>query len=77
VSWTTSRYLPKEERSVDYYENEYRFTAGDVVQVYTYKVDSGSISGDWKQQVTLAGAVSGVVAAVASTAAVTLALFSF
>lgn len=26
VSWTTSRYLPKEERSVDYYENEYRFT---------------------------------------------------
>ena len=35
TTWSVNRWLPKEERSVEYYTNEYRFKAGDVVQVYT------------------------------------------
>ena len=36
VTWTVSRWLPKEERSVDYYDNEYRFASGDKVTPYAY-----------------------------------------
>ena len=36
VTWDIYRWLPKEERSIEYYVNEYRFVAGDTVNVYTY-----------------------------------------
>lgn len=36
VTWEVMRWLPKEERSVDYYDNEYRFSAGMKVKPYTY-----------------------------------------
>ena len=36
VDWTLSRWLPKEERNLDYYSNEYRFVAGDSVLCYAY-----------------------------------------
>ena len=37
VTWSAARWLPKEERSTDYYVNEYRFTVGDSVKAFTYK----------------------------------------
>mmetsp|Transcript_26269 Transcript_26269/g.35067 ORF Transcript_26269/g.35067 Transcript_26269/m.35067 type:complete len:81 (-) Transcript_26269:300-542(-) len=37
VSWTVKRWLPKEERSSEYYVNEFRFEAGDTVGAFTYK----------------------------------------
>ena len=36
VTWTVNRWLPKEQRSKDYYVNEYRFTTGDIITTYTY-----------------------------------------
>jgi len=42
VSWTVNRWLPKEQRSVEFYQNEYRFKAGDVIKAfsYTYTTDA-------------------------------------
>ena len=39
-TWTAKRWLPKEERSALYYQNEYRFTAGDLVNSYSLSFKS-------------------------------------
>ena len=34
--WTSRRWMPKEARSAEYYNSEYRFQLGDTVKVYKY-----------------------------------------
>ena len=84
VTWTVNRWLPKEQRSKEYYVNEYRFTAGDTITTYTYqytsdtlytkvqKTDIGS-SGD----LVLGGAFEGFYYSALFIAASTLALMIF
>ena len=36
VTWSVNRWMPKEERSQEYYVNEYRFEAGNSVGCFTY-----------------------------------------
>lgn len=36
VSWDVERWLPKQQRSVEFYQNEYRFTKGDWIKRFTY-----------------------------------------
>ena len=43
TTFSANRWLPQEERSVEYYTNEYRYTANDVVQVYTYKYNTDDL----------------------------------
>ena len=42
MSWEVRRWLPKEQRSVDFYQNEYRFKTGDTIKsfAYTYTTDN-------------------------------------
>lgn len=78
ISWDISRWLPKQERSNDYYVNEYRFVAGQSVEVYTYKYNAD----DFFQLVkeadpkTLLGGLSGVSTAAAALVSLLL-LHSF
>ena len=61
-SWTARRWLPQEERSALYYQNEYRFTAGDVVNTYSLSylaVEFYSLTLQ-KESLTLLGALSGL-----------------
>ena len=37
TSWLAQRWLPKDQTSALYYENEYRFTAGDKVAAYSFR----------------------------------------
>ena len=64
VTWTANRWLPKEQRSTDYYVNEYRFTAGQSVTTYTYVYGTVDKTGHkldvGKQAVTLESGLSGV-----------------
>ena len=34
-SWSVSRWLPKEARNANYYKNEYRFSSGETVKVFS------------------------------------------
>ena len=36
VSWDVNRWLPKEQRSVEFYTNEYRFQTNDIIKTFTY-----------------------------------------
>ena len=77
VTWEINRWLPKEERSIDYYVNEYRFVAGDTVTPYTYKYTATDLfSLDAQSTVTLAGGLSGV-SYVADTLIACVSLFAF
>lgn len=68
MTWDIYRWLPKEERSIEYYVNEYRFVAGDSVNVYTYTYTADVLFSLEKQAdaVTLANAISGITFAAAS-----------
>ena len=35
-TFTLYRYMPKEQRSIEYYDNEYRFSAGSTVTAFVY-----------------------------------------
>ena len=77
VSWTVSRWLPKEERSADYYVNEYRFEAGDTVGAFTYKhvPDTKYAKGTYNY-VQLKSAMSGIASG-ATALAISVGLLYF
>ena len=43
VTWDLNRWLPREERNLDYYSNEYRFVTGDPVEVYSYQYTNDAL----------------------------------
>ena len=56
-SWTAKRWMPKEQRSELYYQNEYRFTSGDKVDTYSLEFNSVTFYTRKSQQtITLTGA---------------------
>lgn len=70
--------MPQEERSVEYYTNEYRFTAGDIVQVYTYKYNSDDLYRlTWDKSVTLVMGATSVTTALTATVLSAAAFLSF
>ena len=72
-----NRWLPKEERSKDYYVNEYRFEAADKVGAFTYQHKSDTKYAKGTQAwVTLTGTSYGIVSGTAALA-LTLAMLSF
>ena len=79
VTWTVNRWLPKEQRSKEYYVNEYRFTIGDTITTYTYQYTSDTLYGKVlkKSDMVLAGALDGIYYSALTIAALTIALISF
>jgi len=78
TTFTADRFLPQEERSVEYYTNEYRFTAGDIVQVYTYKYNSDDLYRlTWDKSVTLVMGATSVTTALTATVLSAAAFLSF
>ena len=60
------RWLPKEQRSVEYYVHEYRFQKDDVIKAFAYSYNHDSSShakSDPPLEVTLLGALSGTASA--------------
>ena len=43
VNWEVNRWLPKEERNLDYYVNEYRFIKDDKVDTHAYVYTSTAL----------------------------------
>lgn len=43
VSWDVERWLPKQQRAVEFYQNEYRFTKGDWIKPFTYQYTSDNL----------------------------------
>jgi len=77
VTWEVYRWLPKEERSIDYYVNEYRFVAGDSITPYAYSYTSDALYELTAfAKVELAGGLSKVSLATAAILA-SAALLSF
>ena len=83
MTWTVERWLPKEERSVEYYSNEYRFNVGDEVVPYVYTYTQEDFhnlirANDEGVYVTLLSAIDNLSApAVFAFATTTLILSSF
>lgn len=78
VTWTVNRWMPKQERSVEYYTNEYRFSAGDTVIPYTYSYTTDlQYQKAFQPVVTIAGAMGGLMHSLVLTASTVLLLNSF
>ena len=62
ITWSINRWLPKEERSIDYYVYEYRFVSGEKVDTYAYKYtsDDQHIKTAAKTDVILLSGLSGI-----------------
>ena len=43
VNWSVNRWLPKEQRSVEFYQNEYRFAAGDIIKTFAYRYTTDAL----------------------------------
>ena len=77
--WTTKRWLPKEERSKEYYVNEYRFMAGDKVTAFTYKFTSSDLNKKEEKKIVdllLKHAMSSLSSAAAALITTTYLLFN-
>ena len=72
VTFETRRWLPKEQRSKEYYVDEYRFDKGDIVSAFTYQYTSDAlyVKGT-AASVTLTGALSNFSSAALAVAAMT------
>jgi len=62
VTWTVERWLPKQQRAVEFYQNEYRFTKGDSIEPFTYVFTADALfeKGDLLTAITLDGAMQGI-----------------
>lgn len=43
VSWDVARWLPKERRAVNHYENEYRFMKDQIIKAFAYRYTSDAL----------------------------------
>lgn len=72
VTWDVERWLPKEQRAVEFYKNEYRFQAGDSIVPFTYSFTADELftKGDPLTAITIAGALDGMATAAFAVASV-------